>query len=506
MDLRAKLGQRFIYALPDVTELTTEVADFLVDCRAGGLVLFGFNIKTLAQITKLNQDLQTLAASKGLPPFIISLDEEGGNVSRMPADGQDLITPSQMALGVAGPAAVEACANVTARRLRQLGFNFNYAPVMDVNNNPANPVIGTRSYGAEPAIVAELGTIAIEAYLQNAVSPCVKHFPGHGDTAVDSHYGLPIVQKSLEQLREFELVPFERAIRAGVPAIMTAHILYPQVETGGLPATFSAIFLSQLLREQLNFDGLIITDCLDMRAIADHYDLGEAAIMAFRAGADLVMLKGPLAEQRAAFEKAIAAAQANDFDEAASDLTIARLEKWRKRFCVPVNPTSTAPQDYEIVAQAARQSVTVIKSEANLLPLTATNTKRPLLLDFTLAMASPVEGGRTPGPLLEQELKRKLPNLTRLEISAETSPLDAERVRQQVKQSDLLLIVCRHALLLKRQADLIKELVAGDVAVVLVAAREPYDLDLFPDVSVAIATYGDPPATVKALAALLTGN
>lgn len=506
MNLRDKIGQRFIFALPYVTELTDEVAEFLVHCRAGGLVLFGFNIKNLEQIAQFNRDLQALAAKAGLPPFILSLDEEGGNVSRMPAEGQELITPSQMALGVAGPEAVQACAEVTARRLRRLGFNLNYAPVMDVNNNPANPVIGTRSYAADPNKVAELGSLAIKTYLKNSVSPCVKHFPGHGDTDVDSHFGLPVVDKSLEQLRQFELVPFAAAIKAGVPAIMTAHILYPQVEKSDLPATFSHTFLTDLLRNELDFNGLIITDCLDMQAIAARYDLGAGAILALRGGADLVMIKGTLADQQAAFEKVVAAAEAGQIDLDSNDQTWARLQSWRARFCLPQEPSETPASDYQIVAKYAEQGLTVTRNTDNLLPLDTVKYQKPLLLDFTLAMASPVEEGRQPEPLLERELQAYFPNLQHLAIPTEVPANSVEAVSGVAQQSDLAIIVTRNAVFYPQQAELIQTLLQSGLPAVVIAAREPYDLDLFPQAHAAIATYGDPPATVSALAKLLAGK
>lgn len=510
MNLREKLGQRFIYRLPGVTQLTTEVAEFLVDCRAGGVVLFGYNVQTPEQVAKLNRDLQALAARKGLPPFIISIDEEGGQVSRMPARGQDLITPSQMALTIAGPEAVRACADVTARRLRWLGFNLNYAPVMDTNNNPSNPVIGTRSYGETPQKVAEMGAIAIKAYLKAGISPCVKHFPGHGDTDVDSHLGLPVVAKNLEDLHEFELIPFQQAIAAGVPAIMTAHILYPQIEKNGLPATFSSVLLTQLLRQQMGFDGLIVTDALDMRAIADRYPLGKASIMALQTGADVIMsFSMTLEEQRAAFEEVVAAAESGEIDISSNAQALARLESWRTRFCLPPAEFEPSQADYATVAQAARQGITVVNSNPDFLPLTKLSSKRPLLIDFTAGIESPVEEGRLPGPLLEQELRRSLPTLLRLEVAARPTEADIQRVLSWASQSDLLLVVTRNAKRYASQAKLVRELLTrqfNQAPTVVMAAREPYDLQLFPEAALTVATYGDPPATIKALANLLTGN
>ncbi len=508
MDLRDKIGQRFVYRLPGITKLTKAVADFLVDCRAGGVVLFGYNSETPEQLAELNHDLQDLARRKGLPPFIIAVDEEGGQVSRMPARGQELIAPSPMAQAVAGPEAVRACSGVTARRLRRLGFNLNFAPSLDINNNPANPVIGTRSYGEDPQKVAELSTLAIEAYHNNGLSSCAKHFPGHGDTNVDSHFGLPIVRKSLEELLDFELVPFNKAIRAGVPAIMTAHILYPMVEKGGLPATFSRTFLTGLLREQMGFEGLIFTDALDMRAITDRYGLGKASLAALQAGADVTLtFSMVLEEQKRAFEEVVAAAEAGRIDLSGLDAALARLEKWRGAYCSSSNQPDTDKEDSQIIAQAARQSITIIKAENGFLPLKNRAAKRPLLVDFKVEMESPVEEGRLPGPILEQQLRLSWPALQRLEVSAAPTEAEAEQVRTLALRSDTLIVVTRNALRFKNQARLVRQLIAersDQTRLVVVVAREPYDLALFEDAPVTIATYGDPPATMKALANLLT--
>jgi beta-N-acetylhexosaminidase len=508
MDLRDKLGQRFVYRLPDTTVLSSEIADFLVECRAGGVVLFGYNIQTPQQVARLNRDLQDLAVRASLPPFMVALDEEGGQVSRMPGEGQDLITPSQMAQAIGGPQMVRDCAEVTARRLRGLGFNLNFTPVLDINNNPANPVIGTRSFGEEPQKVAEFGAIAIEAYLENRLSPCVKHFPGHGDTSVDSHFGLPVVNKSLQELEKFELVPFYRAIEAGVPGVMTAHICYPQVETSGLPGTFSPVFLTKILRQQLGFDGLIFTDALDMGAIRQRYGLGKACKLSFEAGVDVVLsLSMSLDEQRAAFEEIVVAAERGEIDLAAWDESLARIEKWKARFCLPPHDFEPPASDYELVAQSARRGITVSNAKKKLLPLTQVGAKKPLLVDFMARIESPVEEGRLPGPLLEECLRPKLPGLTHLEIPADPDESAARQVLQHAAQTDLLIIVTRNAMRYESQAQLVRELVAGsyDAApAVVIAAREPYDLALFEAAPVTIATYGDPPATIKALARLLT--
>lgn len=504
MNLREKLGQRFLYRLPGVTHLTPHVAEFLVSCRAGGVVLFGYNVKSFDQIAELNRDLQALAEREGMPPFIISVDEEGGQVSRMPAEGQDLIIPSQMALGVAGKRAVRLCAGANARKLRRLGFNLNYAPVLDINNNPANPVIGTRSFGDNPQIVAELGEVAIEAYLENGLSPCVKHFPGHGDTDVDSHYGMPVVEKTLDELADFELVPFRRAIRAGVPAIMSAHIHYPQIETEGRPATFSPRFLNRLLREQMGFEGLIFTDALDMQAVTDRYGLGKASLLALRAGADVVMsFSLSFEEQRAAFERVVRDAENGQLDMESNAASLTRLEKWREKFCRYTPMLDTSREDIATIAEAARQGLTVTIANGDRQPLEGVEAKRPLLVDFYTEMESPVEEGRLSGPLLEKQLRQRFPTLLRLGLPADPSRSDMDRLCAWSQQSDLLFIMVRQTRRYPNQARLVRHLVENQSRpVVVVAARDPYELELFHNAPVTVATYGDPPATIKALAGL----
>jgi beta-N-acetylhexosaminidase len=317
-----------------------------------------------------------------------------------------------------------------------------------------------------------------------------------------------VVEKTLEELLDFELIPFKKAIAARVPAIMTAHILYPLVEKGGLPATFSRTFLSGLLREQLGFEGLIFTDALDMRAITNRYGLGKACIAAVQAGVDVgLSFSMALEEQRAAFEEVVAAAEAGQFDLTEIDASLARLEKWRRQYCTIPDEPEPEKEDAQIIAQAARQSITVVRSENGFLPLKNGQTKRPLLVDFKLEMESPVEEGRQPGPILEEQLRLALPTIQHLEIPAEPSEIEAEKVRALASQSDALIVVARNALRFENQARLVRQLIAersSQIPLVVVVAREPYDLPLFENAPVVIATYGDPPATMKALASLLT--
>lgn len=484
----------------DGPELDEATANFLVEMRAGGVCLFGRNITGEAQVTQLTRDLQDLAARHGLPPMLISIDEEGGRVSRMPADGQDWITPSQMAQAAAGDDAIGAAAGVVARRLRKLGINTDFTPVADLNNNPANPSIGTRSFGTDPETVARRVAIAVRAYLAENVAPCVKHFPGHGDTAVDSHLGLPVVEHDRAHLDRYELAPFRAAFAAGVPALMSAHILYPRLEPANLPATLSPLFLTKLLREELGYKGIVFSDALNMDAIAHYYPRPDATVMTLLAGADIALPLGDMATQRACLDRIVERAGELDLDK-----PLARILALKDRFALPPLPADPAREsaDARTAAEIASRSVTLL-GPGSLLPL-AKEEARPLVVDFELPVASLVEEGRRAGPLLRQLLRERWPNLEFVTTPA-AAPENEAAVVEAARAASLLVVVVRNALREPAQAALLQKLLAAQPRAVVVAARDPYDLSLAAAAPARLAIYGDPPVSVRALVKALFGE
>ncbi len=297
-DLDRHIGQLFMvdftgYA-PD-----PEVIRLIEDEGVGGVILFVKNVASARQVATLTNALQEVAARAGYPPLLVSADQEGGPVVRLPKEATHF--PSAMAFGAAGSEALAAsAAGVTARELRAVGIHMNMAPDLDVNNNPANPVIGIRSFGEDPQRVAGLGSAAVRAMQASGVLATVKHFPGHGDTSLDSHLDLPVVPHSRAHLDAVELPPFAAAIRAGVGAVMTAHVVYPALDPER-PATLSPVVLG-MLRTQLGFTGLIVTDSMAMQAITNRHAPGDAAVAAIMAGADIILACGPVAAQRESIE------------------------------------------------------------------------------------------------------------------------------------------------------------------------------------------------------------
>ncbi|MFZ6690989.1 glycoside hydrolase family 3 protein [Undibacterium sp. SXout20W] len=283
-EARQLAGQLVMIRMP-ITSLDEVSAHYLKQHHIRAICLFRGNMTDEIQLKKLTADLREVMGAESL----IAIDQEGGAVVRATWVPQP---PAAMSLGASDDP--ELCYQVgaaVARGVKALGFNWNFAPVLDLNNNVDNPVISERSFGSDPQRASELALAWMDGSLSEGVACCVKHFPGHGDTNVDSHRDLPTVDKSLEQLQALELAPFQIAVSRNAPAMMTAHIVYPALDADN-PATMSKPILTGLLRDQWNYQGVVITDGMDMHAIAGRYGVGNAAVKALLAGADLVMALG----------------------------------------------------------------------------------------------------------------------------------------------------------------------------------------------------------------------
>jgi len=286
--LEQKIGQRLVAGFPGPT-LDEEFKTLVRTYKIGNVILFSHNVADKHQLAALCQEIRALVReTTGIDPFI-TIDQEGGMVTRLTDDATNM--PGAMAIAATqNPENAYAAGRITAAELQALGIDFDLAPVMDVNSNPQNPVIGVRSYADNPETVARFALRMMQGLLDGGVLCAAKHFPGHGDTSLDSHLSLPTVDKSLADLEAVELVPFEAAISAGIPAIMTSHILFPQLEKNTLPATMSRAIITGLLKERLGFKGLVISDCMEMAAIKQFYGTVEGTIAALAAGVDLVFI------------------------------------------------------------------------------------------------------------------------------------------------------------------------------------------------------------------------
>ncbi len=286
MQARHLAGGVFILGFDGVA-MGPALARTIEHWRPGGFILFRRNVGTPEQVAQLCADIRARYPA-GEPP-LISVDQEGGRVARLRAPFTEL--PSARVLGSLAERSgsfelVERAATVTARELTAVGINFNFAPVLDVDSNPANPIIGDRAYGGTPELVSAVARRVIDIYQRHGLLACGKHFPGHGDTDTDSHSELPRVRRDRESLEDIELPPFRDAAESGVAAIMTAHVLYPALDPDW-PATLSARILNDLLRQEMGYDGLIVTDNMEMRGVWGRYTPSELTRRAVEAGCDL---------------------------------------------------------------------------------------------------------------------------------------------------------------------------------------------------------------------------
>jgi beta-N-acetylhexosaminidase len=402
------------------------------------------------------------------------------------------------------PAATYAAARLTGRQLRAFGVNTNFAPVLDVNNNPANPVINTRSFGEDPAAVARLGRAALRGYAEAQVIATAKHFPGHGDTSVDSHLGLPVVRHDRARLAAVELAPFRAAIGAGLPAIMTAHIIFEALDS--VPATLSRAILTDLLRGELGFDGVIFTDALEMDAIADAYDPAEAALRSKAAGADVLLPLGPLESQIEVARALQAAIIDGRLPRESFEATARRLTALRRRFGVTHSVpryAEPAPALNDIALKIAHRGITMTQ-RGSALPLPP--DARLTLIDCVLPRFNLAEEALERAGLLRDLVRESFPCAESIVLSPGFHAAELPHALTLAERADAILFVSRNAAMIDEQQAVLKALGSLRVPLIHAAVRAPYDAALTPAGATALLTYGDPEASLRALVDVLAGR
>lgn len=330
MSLDEKIGQLLFFGF-DGSVLDAKATEVIERYRPGGLIVMGDNVKSASQLLALVNSLKAVSSKNGIPAFI-SVDEEGGRVNRMPPELKNL--PSAQIIGKTGSAdTANSVGGVIAEELKAFGFNMDFAPVLDIWSNPKNTVIGDRALGTDADTVGRLGIQVMKGISSSDVIPVVKHFPGHGDTTADSHKELPVSDSSLERLQSFELKPFEEAIGSGADAVMVAHILLPQVDDK-YPASLSKIFITDILRKQMGFGGVVITDDMTMGAISKNYGLAEAAVISFQAGSDLILVVRGYDNEVSVAEALKNAVQSGKVSQARLDESVYRILKLKEKYKV----------------------------------------------------------------------------------------------------------------------------------------------------------------------------
>jgi beta-N-acetylhexosaminidase len=509
VNLEQLVGQKLLFAFHGRESLSPEIVQAFKSYHPGGVSLFrSLNMGTPAQIKSLTQSLQNLGREQNLPLLLIATDQEGGQLMAF-GDGTPL--PGNMALGAArSPELARKAGEVLGREMAALGINVNYAPCADVNINPQNPVVGVRSFGEDPNLVGELAAAMIEGIQSQGVAATVKHFPGHGDTASDSHHGLGTVPHSRERLQAVELVPFRAALQADTRLVMTAHLGIPSIDGADAPpATLSPNIINGLLRRDLGFEGVVITDAMDMHAIRQGELLREDALRAAQAGADLLLMTSNPLDQTRAYEALLQGAQKGGLTHAALQTSVQRilhLKKWlEENRTSPDLDVIRCPEHLQVATEIAEKSITLVRDEKRRLPIRLEAGKR-------MAVILPVPQDLTPAdtssyiqPRLAESIREYHSHTDEFRIPYAPDEQETASILEQVREHDLIVMGTINACAEEKQAEFVRQLLQTDKPVILIAMRLPYDLAAFPQASAYVCTYGILEPSMRAVAKAIFG-
>lgn len=506
-----KIGQRLMLAFVGKERIPDEFLQAMRAYKPAGITLFrSLNIDNPAQLRHLTGLLQDAAREAGLPPLLIAADQEGGQLMTIGAGVTQL--PGNMALGAVGdPALAWRAGEVLGRELKAMGVNVNYAPCCDVNVNPENPVVGIRSFGADPAMVGELAGALVKGIQSLGVAATAKHFPGHGDVAADSHYGLPRVSHRMDRLQQVELPPFQSAIKADVRLVMTAHVALTDLDgPDAPPATLSASVLKGLLRAQLGFRGVSITDAMDMHAIGQGEELGQNAVRAALAGADLLLMASVPADQRCVFDSLKRAVEdgslkSEDFDQSLE--RIAALKRWIAEPSIQPDLSvvgSTAHQ--QVAAEIAQRSVTLVRNEAGLLPLHLEPEARVAVVVPKPKDLTPADTSSYVVPMLAAAMRAHHPHVEEFTLSSTPEDAEVAALLERLHGYDLIVLGTINAFAQPGQVSLVSQALKLGIPTIVVALRLPYDLAAFPAAQTYACSYSILEPSMRALADAIFGK
>jgi beta-N-acetylhexosaminidase len=489
-------------------ELTPEDAEAIA-ARAAGVTLYRhLNVESAGQVRALTDTLQAAALRLGLPPLLIGADHETGQLHAMGDDATPFA--GAMALGAVGD--VELAERVGAAigaELRAMGVNLVYAPDCDLATNPRNQVVGIRSFGDEPAAVGVLGAATVRGLQSAGVAATFKHLPGHGEPGADSHLGLPVIESSAADLRARELVPFAAAIAAGARVAMAGHLAVPAL-TGrrDLPATLSRAILTDLLRDELGFAGLVVSDALDMGGVQGADGAPDVAA-ALAAGIDL-LLCGPDPGAQARVEAGLAGVLAGgptDAVEAAASGRLADLQAWLAGFAAPAINVVGSAAHAALAAELAARSITLVRDRDGLVPLRLRSGARILVIEPRPRDLTPADTTSSLAAAgLAAAIRAVHAATDGVVVGGDIAADEIAALRDRATVADVVVVGSVDALGQPSTAALARALAGTSTPVVAVALRGPWDADAYPEVGTVLATYGIQTPSLVALAAALLGD
>ncbi|MFB7112449.1 glycoside hydrolase family 3 protein [Streptomyces sp. NPDC056291] len=527
MTLEEKVGQLFVMRVyghsataptqADIDANLKEIgvrtaAELIAKYRVGGIIYFAWanNTQNPHQIADLSNGIQqaALGQPRGLP-LLVATDQEHGIVCRVGKPAT--LFPGAMAIGAGGsPADAHTLGRISGAELRALGINQDYSPDADVNVNPANPVIGVRSFGADPDAVAGLVAAEVKGYQSSKVAATAKHFPGHGDTATDSHYGFPVITHSRELWEKLDAVPFRAAIKAGIDSIMTAHIQFPALDDSGDPATLSHPVLTGILRGELGYDGVVVTDSLGMDGVRTKYGDDRVPVLALKAGVDQ-LLNPPSLD--VAWNAVLSAVRAGELTEVRLDESILRILRMKAKLGLLDDPYVSQADVDRVVGigthlaaadRVAERTTTLLANEGRLLPLSRRSHNKLLVVG-----ADPASPSGTTGPptgVLAAALTELGFQATALSTGTAPSAATIDKAVAAAQDADAVVVGTYNVTAGSSQKTLVQRLVATGRPVIAVAIRNPYDIAHLPTVPAHLAAYSWTDVELRAAARVIAGQ
>lgn len=498
MDQRTQIGQRLVGGFPG-KEISPEFARLVREYKVGNVILFERNVESMSQLKRLCGEIQELVRKETGHSAFITIDQEGGAVTRLPGDGCNV--PGAMAVAATDNTEnARILAAITARELRGLGINFNLAPVMDVNNNLLNPVIGVRSYSDRAETVAEYGMAAVKGYREENFMACAKHFPGHGDTAVDSHLGLPVIEKTLRELEELELRPFRAVFESGIQAVMTSHILFPELEPDKVPCTMSRRIITGILKERMGFRGLVLSDCMEMDAIGKYYGTAKGVAAAMAAGVDMVLVSHTSQLLEEGILEVYRALEEGQISSEEMEISAEKIINYKKKYIeTQVSQGGCSVEDRKTEREIRRKSI--VLTQGNLFPI-GKNTFFTGCPGFRATLASSVNKEMIN---FAEYIAKKFGAAYQI-TSKNPDKAEILSVLSAAEGADSVVISTYNGHLQPGQMALVRAFSERNIPVLAVALRNPYDLADLPENAVGIAAWDNSLETLELLAELFRGQ
>ncbi|MGX1853481.1 glycoside hydrolase family 3 N-terminal domain-containing protein [Streptomyces sp. NPDC055299] len=522
-----KVGQLFVMRVyghsatdPDPADVAANqkeigvanAAELIAKYHVGGIIYFGWahNTREPHQIADLSNGIQKAAAAQRVPvPVLISTDQEHGIVARVGAPAT--LFPGAMALGAGGSREdAGTAATIAGQELLAMGIRQDYAPDADVNVNPANPVIGVRSFGADPQAVARMVAAEVKGYQGAGIASCAKHFPGHGDTDTDSHVGLPYIHHTAEEWERLDAPPFKAAIAAGIDSIMTAHIVVPAFDKSEDPATLSRPILTGILRERLGYDGVVVTDSLGMEGVRVKYGDARVPVLALKAGVDQLLNPPDLSLAHAAVLRALADGELTERDLDTKLMRILLLKERRGLFTHPYTTHRAVDRVVGIrshLAAADRiadRTTTLLRNDAGILPLSRRRERRVLVVGFDAA--APTGTGGPPTTALAKAFTELGFTATALSTGLTPGRRQIDEAVAALAARDAVVVATYNVTAGSSQRQLVAALLATGKPVVQLAVRNPYDIAQLPGVKAALASYSWTDVELRAAARVIAGR